>query len=232
MTSTSMDDKYKILVVEDDATLCETLQFNLELEGFEAHAALSAEDALKLDLPLYDLILLDVMMGEMSGFKFAKMLKQNEATADTPIIFCTARDNEDDMVTGFNLGADDYIYKPYTIRNVLTRVRAVLKRRGHKSEEAQPTISYEGLVLDLDFKRCTVDGREAKLVKKEFEILALLLANRGHVISREEILDKVWKGEAIVLDRTIDVNITRIRRKIAPYGEHILTKSGYGYGFE
>lgn len=230
--ATDMDDNYKILVVEDDATLCETLQFNLELEGFIADTALSAEDALKLNLASYDLILLDVMMGEMSGFKFAKLLKQDEATSSIPIIFCTARDNEDDMVTGFNLGADDYIYKPYTIRNVLTRVRAVLKRQVPAARRGLPKITYEGLELDLDFKRCMVDGREAKLVKKEFEILALLLSNRGHVFSREEILDKVWKGEAIVLDRTIDVNITRIRRKIAPYGEHILTKSGYGYGFE
>ena len=225
-----MEDKRRILVVEDDVTLCETLQFNLELEGYVAHKAFCAEEALKLPLASYDLILLDVMMGEMSGFNFARMLKDNPETARIPVIFCTAKDTEDDMVAGLTIGADDYIYKPYTIRNVLTRVKAVLRRTASAVPDRR-TITYEGIELDLDSKRCMVDGKETKLVKKEFEILCYLLSNPGRVFSREEILQKIWNGEVIVNDRTVDVNITRIRSKIAPYGNHIVTRSGYGYGF-
>ena len=225
------DNTYRILVVEDDETLCETLQFNLELEGYVADKAFSAEEALTKPLDTYDLILLDVMMGEMSGFRFARMLKKDPATSRIPIIFCTARDTEDDMVAGLNIGADDYIYKPYTIRNVLTRIKVVLRRAGASAPARLSTVSYEGIELDLDIKRCMVDGSEVKLVKKEFEILHFLLSNPGRVFTREEILQKVWKGEVIINDRTVDVNITRIRSKIAPYGDHIITRPGYGYGF-
>lgn len=227
---TDPDKRHRILVVEDDETLCETLQFNLELEGYEADKASSAEEALKLDLPGYDLILLDVMMGAMSGFRFASMLKKDAATADIPVIFCTAKDAEDDMIAGLTLGADDYITKPYTIRNVLARVKTVL-RRAHPAAQRSNITRAEGIELDFNRKSCTVDGREVKLVKKEFEILNFLISHRGRVFSREEILHQVWKGEVIVSDRTVDVNITRIRSKIAPYGEHIITRSGYGYGF-
>ena len=224
-----MENNYRILVVEDDETLCDTLQFNLELEGYSADKAFSAEEAMTMNIQSYDLILLDVMMGEMSGFKFARMLKNDPSTARIPIIFCTAKDTEDDMVAGLNLGADDYIYKPYTIRNVLTRVKAVLRRAA--APPAQNTVTYEGIELNLDIKRCTVDGKEVKLVKKEFEILHFLLSHPGRIFSREEILQNVWHGEVVVNDRTVDVNITRIRSKIAPYGDHIITRSGYGYGF-
>lgn len=225
-----MENNYRILVAEDDETLCDTLQFNLELEGYTADKAFSAEEALSMPLTTYDLILLDVMMGEMSGFKFARTLKKNPSTARIPIIFCTARDSEDDMVAGLNLGADDYIYKPYTIRNVLARVKTVLRRTSADSPQRNSVV-YMGIELDLDIKRCAIDGKEIKLVKKEFEILHFLLSNPGRVFSREEILQKVWKGEAIVNDRTVDVNITRIRQKITPYSDHIITRSGYGYGF-
>lgn len=225
-----MENDYKILVVEDDETLCDTLQFNLELEGYSADKASSAEEALAMNLQGYDLILLDVMMGEMNGFKFARLLKKNPATAGIPIIFCTAKDTEDDMVAGLNIGADDYIYKPYTIRNVLTRIKAVLRRTRSAATDKSKVV-YEGIELDLDIKRCTVDGKDIKLVKKEFEILHLLLSNPGRIFSREEILQKVWKGEVVVNERTVDVNITRIRSKIVPYGDHVITRSGYGYGF-
>lgn len=225
-----MTENYRILVVEDDKTLCETLQFNLELEGYSADTAYCAEEALKLDLSRYDLVLLDVMMGEINGFKMAKLMKENPATAEIPIIFCTAKDSEDDMVAGLTLGADDYIFKPYTLRNVLARVKTVLRRTSSKGT-ASKTIKFEGIELDLDVKRCFIDGAEVKLVKKEFEILRFLLENRGKIFSREEILKRVWEDDVIVNDRTVDVNITRIRQKIAPYGDHIITRSGYGYGF-
>ena len=225
----------RILIVDDEETLCEVLKLNLENEGYDVDIAFSAEQALMLDLKKYSLILLDIMMGEISGIKMAKMLKANVTTADIPIIFCTARDSEDDMVMGLNLGADDYITKPYTIRNVIARVKSVLRRSSHKGNHVtidKPNVlQVEGLQLDLEFKRCLVDGTEVKLAKKEFELLAYLLSHRGKICSREQILGRVWSDEVVVLDRTIDVNITRLRSKIGAYGSYIVTRSGYGYGF-
>ena len=223
--------KYKILVVDDEESLCEILQFNLEVEGYEVDVAYSAEQALGMHPERYSLILLDVMMGEMSGFRMAQLLKSKPETAKVPVIFCTAKDTEDDTVAGLNLGADDYIAKPFSIREVLARVRSVLRRTAGTQEESE-VVAFEGLSLDLRSKRCTLDGEPLALTTKEFEILALLLAHRGTIFSREEILHRVWSDEVIVLDRTIDVNITRLRRKIGRYGEHIVTRLGYGYGFE
>ena len=226
----------RILIVDDEETLCEVLKINLENEGYDVDTALSAEEALMLDLKKYSLILLDIMMGEISGIKMAKMMKADVTTADIPIIFCTARDSEDDMVMGLNLGADDYIMKPYTIRNVIARVKSVLRRTsGQKSDAASldksNILKVEGLQLDMEFKRCTVDGEEVKLARKEFELLAYLIANRGKICSREQILSHIWSDEVVVLDRTIDVNITRLRSKIGVYGSYIVTRSGFGYGF-
>lgn len=223
--------KHKILIIDDEESLCEILQFNLEVEGYEADVAYSAEQALEMHPERYSLILLDVMMGEMSGFKMARILKSNPETARVPVIFCTARDTEDDTVAGLNLGADDYIAKPFSIREVLARVRSVLRRTASPQTESE-VIGYEGLEMDLRRKSCTVDGEEVSLTKKEFEILSLMLSHRGMIFSREEILHRVWSDEVVVLDRTIDVNITRLRRKIGRYGEHIVTRLGYGYGFE
>ena len=223
--------KYKILVVDDEESLCEILQFNLEVEGYEVDVAYSAEQALGMHPERYSLILLDVMMGEMSGFRMAQLLKSKPETAKVPVIFCTAKDTEDDTVAGLNLGADDYIAKPFSIREVLARVRSVLRRTAGTQEESE-VVAFEGLSLDLRSKRCTLDGEPLALTKKEFEILALLLSNRGVIFSREEILRRIWSDEVIVLDRTVDVNITRLRRKVGPYGEHIVTRLGYGYGFE
>lgn len=223
----------KILVVDDEETLCELLQLNLENEGYHVDTAESAERALMMNLPQYDLILLDVMMGEISGIHLAKMMKKDPATAHIPIIFCTAKDTEDDMVLGLNLGADDYITKPYTVRNVVARVKSVLRRTATAKVQDDEVKQYtvEGLVVDLLLMRCTVDGEEIKLAKKEFELLAFFMAHQGRIYSREEILDRVWKGEVVVLDRTIDVNVTRLRQKIGHYGKYIITRSGYGYGF-
>ncbi len=226
----------RILIVDDEETLCEVLKLNLENEGYDVDTAFSAEEALALDLKQYALILLDIMMGEISGIKMAKMLKADVTTADIPIIFCTARDTEDDMVMGLNLGADDYIMKPYTVRNVLARVRSVLRRTaGHKNRqtpaEKPSLLTVEGLQLDLEFKRCLVDGAEVRLTRKEFELLAYLIRHRGKICSREQILSRVWSDEVVVLDRTIDVNITRVRAKIGAYGSYIVTRSGFGYGF-
>ncbi len=222
-----------ILVVDDEEDLCEILKFNLETEGYEVDTAYSAEEALTLNLIDYDLLLLDVMMGEISGFKLASMLKKNEKTAHIPIIFLTAKDTENDMLTGFNLGADDYISKPFSIKQVQARVKAVLRR---SMEEKKPVneniLTYNTLKLDTQRIKASINGEEVALTKKEFEILKLLLENINHVFSREEILSRVWKDEVYVLDRTIDVNITRLRKKIGEYGKNIVTRLGFGYCFE
>lgn len=225
--------KDRILVVDDEETLCEALKFNLEVEGFEVDVAYSAEEALALPLGEYSLILLDVMMGEISGFKLARMIKDNPATVKVPIIFCTAKDSEDEMVAGLTLGADDYITKPYTLRNVIARVKTVLRRTASaKREETADHIVIGGLDIDTLSKRVRVDGEVVKLPRKEYEILVMLVRNPGRIYSRNEILGAVWSNEVVVLDRVIDVNITRLRSKLGPYGKHIVTRSGYGYGFE
>lgn len=223
----------RILVVDDEEDLCEILKFNLEIEGYDVDIANSAEEALKLNLASYQLLLLDVMMGEISGFKLASMIRKNEKTAPIPIIFLTAKDTENDMLTGFNLGADDYISKPFSIRQVVARVKAVLRRTSEKEQDnEQELLTYETLTLDTKRIKATMDGHEVLLTKKEFEILKLLLENRGNVFSREEILSRIWKDEVYVLDRTIDVNITRLRKKIGIYGKNIVTRLGFGYCFE
>ncbi|MCD7899276.1 MAG: response regulator transcription factor [Bacteroides sp.] len=224
---------YRILVVDDEEDLCEILKFNLENEGYTVDTANSAEEALKMDISSYDLLLLDVMMGEISGFKMASILKKEKKTTHIPIIFITAKDTENDTVTGFNLGADDYISKPFSLREVIVRIKAVL-RRLHK-ENANPVpeqLIYNTLVIDISQKKVSIDGEEISLTKKEFEILFLLLQNKGRVFSREDMLSRIWSEEVYVLDRTIDVNITRLRKKIGEYGKCIVTRLGYGYCFE
>lgn len=221
----------KILVVDDEETLCEALKFNLEEEGYSVDTALSAEDALSLDLAGYDLVLLDIMMGEISGTQLARIMKANPSTASVPIIFCTAKDTEDDMIKGLDLGADDYITKPYSLRSVLARIRTVLRRTAPTQAAQTDTVSFEGLILSPENKTCTVDGEEIKLPKKEYEILLKMLRHPGRIFSREELLKAIWPDEVVVLDRVVDVNITRIRQKIGQYGSHIKTRSGYGYGF-
>lgn len=224
---------YRILVVDDEEDLCEILKFNLENEGYEVDTASSAEEALKMDITSYNLLLLDVMMGEISGFKMANILKKDKETARVPIIFITAKDTENDTVTGFNLGADDYISKPFSLREVIARVKAVLRRTsGSDTETKVERIIYQSLVIDIIKKRASIDGVEISLTKKEFEILLLLLQNKGRVFSREDILARIWSDEVYVLDRTIDVNITRLRKKIGIYGKCIVTRLGYGYCFE
>ena len=225
--------EYRILVVDDEEDLCEILKFNLENEGYIVDTANSAEEALMMNLTNYHLFLLDVMMGEISGFKMASMIKKNKDTAHIPIIFITAKDTENDTITGFNIGADDYISKPFSLREVIARVKAVIRRTASTSEkEKSEELSYKGLTLNITQKKVSIDGKEVLLTKKEFEILMLLLQNKGRVYSREDILSKVWKEEVYVLDRTIDVNITRLRKKVGEYGKNIVTRLGYGYCFE
>mgnify|MGYP003592106709 CR=1 FL=1 len=223
--------KYKILVVDDEESICEILKFNLEAQGYEVDVAYSAEEALKMHPEKYALILLDIMMGEMSGFQMAHILKEKPDTAKVPIIFCTAKDTENDTVAGLNIGADDYISKPFSLSEVVARVRNVIRRTSQTGAEPE-VIVYETLKLDLRSKQCILDGEEVPLTKKEFEVLKLFLTLKGVIFSREEILKRVWGGDIVVLGRTIDVNITRLRKKIGKYGNHIITRNGYGYGFQ
>ncbi|HNW52518.1 MAG TPA: response regulator transcription factor, partial [Prolixibacteraceae bacterium] len=222
------DQKVKILVVDDEKDLCEILQFNLESEGYEVDTAYSAEEALKKPLESFDLILLDVMMGGMSGFKAADTIRKQKQL-DIPIIFITAKSGENDMLTGFNLGADDYIQKPFSVKEVTARVKAVLKRGRAQVIEK---VSYLGLEIDPGKKLAFIDGQVIDLTRKEFDILHLLMRRKGSYISRDEILDKVWNDDVIVTERNVDVNIARLRKKIGSYGNNIKGKTGYGYLFE
>ena len=220
------------MIVDDEPDIAEILEFNLEAEGYEVSTACSAEEALpRINGNPPDLILLDVMMGEISGFGLARLLKQNAATAHIPIIFITALDSEEHTVKGLDIGADDYIPKPLSMREVKARVRAVLRRMTQQQQVIQHSVSYEGIELFPDTKTLTVDGRDVLLTRLEFEILSFLLSHRGRVYSRQELIDRLWPDDTIVLERTVDVNITRLRKKIGPYGEHIKTKIGYGYYF-
>lgn len=224
----------RILVVDDEQDLCEILKFNLETEGYEVETANSAEEALEMDIASFDLLLLDVMMGGMSGFQLAKQLKDNPMTANVPIIFLTARDTENDTVTGFNIGADDYISKPFSIREVMVRVCAVLRRTAEQAGDADEPkiINYQGLQLNLDKKTVSIDGEAIPFTKTEFELLRLFLEERGKVFSRQELIDRVWPKDVMVLDRTVDVNITRMRKKIGKFAKCIVTRLGFGYYFD
>ena len=226
----------KILVVDDELDICEILKFNLETEGFEVVTACSAEEALELPLQDFSLILLDVMMGEMSGFQMVRRLKDNSATARIPVIFVTALDGEDNLVKGLNLGADDYIAKPLSMKEVKARVRAVLRRSSQQQQAMAPhndnKIVHEGITLDINAKTVVCDGQKLVFTKLEFELLSFFLQHPNKVFSREDLLRYCWPQDVMVLDRTVDVNITRLRKKIGRYGKQIKTRVGYGYCFE
>ncbi|MBR4804258.1 MAG: response regulator transcription factor [Bacteroidales bacterium] len=225
----------KILVVDDEQDLCEILRFNLESEGYAVDTANSAEEALEILGPQHSLILLDVMMDKMSGYQMLNIVRR-ERNNDIPIIFLTAKSTENDQLTGFNLGADDYITKPFSIKTVLARVKAVLKRY-HPDEKpdsipAATTISADDLSVDLVSKRVFANGEEIQLTRKEFLILAMLIQNSGKYFSREEILGRVWDGDTLVTDRSVDVHIARLRKKLGTAGNHISNRIGFGYYFK
>lgn len=233
----------RILVVDDEEDLCEILQYNLEQAGYLVDVAYSAEEALKLDLTKYRLFLLDVMMGAISGFKLGAMIKANDDTKATPIIYLTAKDTETDKLRGFDIGADDYISKPFSINEVIARVKAVLKRttvaatpqntveEPAAEPETPDVLSFEQLVINMSNKTVTVNGAEVSLTKKEFELLSMLLGKPDTVFSREQLIESIWNGDTEMSDRTIDVNITRLRKKIEPYNKNLITRQGYGYYF-
>ncbi len=227
-----MSEKFRILVAEDEEDLCEILQFNLESDGHEVDIVHSAEEALKKELSHYDLFLLDVMMGKMSGFGLAQKMRK-EMELETPVIFLTARTGENDLLTGFNVGADDYITKPFSVRELQARVRTVLKRSGRKlAKEEMATQKLGEIIVDHVAKRLIIHEEKVELTRKEYEIFTLLLRHAGRIFSREEILGRIWENDVIVTDRTVDVNIARLRKKLGAYSHYLKNKPGYGYYIE
>lgn len=224
-------EKYKILIVEDEPDIQDILKFNIESAGFETEVKSSAEEALKCNFDKIKLILLDVMMEKMSGFDFARVLKMNSIKRQIPIIFLTAKDSESDKIEGFDIGADDYITKPFSTKEILARIKSVMKRVYGENENVK-TISFEKLDINIENKSVYIDKEKIILTPKEFEILVLLISKRGKVFCREEILKRIWPEDVYVLDRTVDVNITRLRKKIKDYGPRISSRTSYGYYFE
>jgi len=220
-----------ILIVDDEEDLCEILQYNLNNEGYQTEIAHSAEEALKRTLCNFDLILLDVMMGPMSGFKLADKIRK-ELKLDVPVIFLTAKDTENDLLTGFSLGADDYMSKPFSVNELIARVKAVLKRSYADKVLNKSILQFNGIDLDSVHKRLLINDERIDLTKKEYEILKTLLENQGKVFSREDLLMRIWGQDVIVTERTVDVNIARIRTKLGQFGSSLKNKTGYGYFFE
>lgn len=232
--------RIKILVIDDEESICEILKFNLEKEGYEVDTANSAEEALGADLAAYSLFIVDIMMDRLSGFDFAKRIKNIEAIENTPIIFCSALNGEDDTVMGLNIGADDYITKPFSIPEVLARVRSVL-RRAQASRQLnfnmsksiyEPDITFKSLRINRNEKACYISGEPVGLTRTEFDILLFFLTHRNRIYSREEIIQQVWDNDVVVTNRSVDTNVARLRKKIGDYGHNIVTRLGFGYGFK
>ncbi len=223
--------KQRILIVDDDRNICEILEFNLKSEGYEVECVHSAEEAMAKLSPEHALILLDVMMGGMSGYKMAETLRTNGN--QTPIIFITAKNTENDLLTAFSVGADDYIAKPFSIKALIARVKAVLKRRptfeaaGHVPHR----LVFNNLVVDMDVMELSIDGEKVPLTKTEFKLFAFLAAHPQRVLSREAIIEHVWSETPYITERSVDVHITRLRKKLGAYASVIVNRSGYGYRF-
>ena len=230
----------RILCIDDEESICDILQYNLTKEGYEVDTALSAEEALDMDLQSYNLFIVDIMMGDVSGFEFAKRIRNVSATEFTPIIFCSALNEEDEKVTGLNIGADDYITKPFSIGEVLARVRAVLRRtnaalsaqQAAEDSEYESDLTFKTLRIDRNAKLAYLNNETLPLTRTEFEILQFFLTHRNRIYSRQEIIASVWGDDIVVNNRTIDTNITRLRKKIGEYADNIVTRQGFGYGFK
>jgi DNA-binding response OmpR family regulator len=224
----------KILIVDDDRNICEILEFNLSNEGYQVECAYSAEEGLKKLSPHHTIILLDVMMGGMSGYKMAEKLRKSNN--QIPIIFLTAKDTENDMLTGFSVGGDDYISKPFSIKEVIVRVKAIIKRTKTAEKELQSgnqkQIIFKNMVIDIESKELIINDKRVVLTKTEFELLVLLTKNPDKILSRDDIIEIVWNKTPFVTERTVDVHITRLRKKMGEYASVIVNRSGYGYKFD
>lgn len=242
----------RILVIDDEESMCEILRFNLAKDGYDVDVSYSAEEALTRDLEIYSLFIVDIMMDRISGLDFAGRIRGMPSVENTPIIFCSALTGDDDKVMGLNIGADDYITKPFNLPEVKARIRAVLRRcdphrqtpgfRLHQFAAApvQPEvpnpnletdITYKTLRIDRNRKVCSIDGIQTELTRTEYDMLLFFITHPDRVYSREEIIDHVWGDDVVISSRTIDTNITRLRKKIGEYGNNIITRQGFGYGF-
>lgn len=233
----------RILVIDDEEAVCEILKYNLEREGYDVECAYSAEEALdRDDIASFSLFIVDIMMGELSGFNFASRIRYLAETEDSPILFCSALTDEDCVVKGLNIGADDYITKPFNIGEVIARVRAVLRRSGNSDSAAtkrhtngsiyEDDVTFKGLVIDRNDKACYIDNEPVTLTRTEFDILLFFLTHRNRIFSRDELIKNVWGDDIVVTERTIDTNITRLRKKLGNYDKYIVTRQGFGYGFK
>jgi DNA-binding response OmpR family regulator len=220
-----------VLVVDDEEDICEIIKFNLESEGFKVDAANSAEEALQKPLTKYHLFIFDIMMKGMSGFKLADEIR-NKKKLKTPVVFLTAKNTENDKLTGFSLGADDYITKPFSVRELIARAKAIIRRPNLMEPQGPANVKIDGLELDHEKKKLFMDGARVDLTPHEYYIMLLLLNNTGKVFTREEILNYAWKDNINVLERTVDVHMTRLRKKLGNYGKYIISRSGHGYCFE
>lgn len=233
----------KILVIDDEEALCEILKYNLEKEGYEVDCAYSAEEALDMDLEDYSLFMVDIMMDKLSGFDFAKRIHNITALEDKPILFCSALSDEDHVVKGLNIGADDYVTKPFVIGEVLARVRAILRRSNalakksaddiiEQQRDYESDVVFKGLRIDRNYKEVYIDNEPVTLTRTEFDVLLFFLTHRNRIYSRDKIIKNVWGDAVVVTGRTIDTNITRLRRKLGSYDKYIVTRQGFGYGFK
>lgn len=221
-----------ILVVDDEADIVDMLKYNLEKEGYKVLTARNGAAALEQAKQLPDLILLDVMLPEMDGWEVCKHLKRDPRTSAIPTLFLTAKGSEVDEVLGLELGADDYIVKPLSVRTLLARVKAVFRRKETGAQDRPPlpdVIRVDKMEINVPNYSVKIDGREVTLTRREFETLVYLATNRGRVVSRENLLNVVWGEDVRVVDRTVDVHISKIREKLGRYGEYIETVKGVGY---
>ncbi len=220
-----------LLLVEDEPDLVDLLSFNLERAGYRVESALTGEDGLQTARRLHpDLVLLDLMLPGMDGLEVCRSLRQSAELRDTPVIMLTARGEEQDIVRGLELGADDYITKPFSTPVVLARIKAVLRRA---ADEAEPkrVVEAGGVRLDADRHEVTAEGLEVSLTATEFKLLTLLVSRPGRVFTRQQIIDTLHEGFAAVTDRSVDVQVVALRRKLGPSGPRIETVRGVGYRF-
>lgn len=239
---------FRILVIDDEEPLCDILKYNLEKDGYLVDCSYSAVEAFERNLADYDLFIVDIMMEHLSGYDFVQRLRSTIGVEQLPVIFCSALGDEDDKVTGLNIGGDDYITKPFVINEVLARVHAVLRRsqaslrlRAQKAAlqannksnvEYLPDIIYRNLRIDQNTKICYIEDKEVPLTRTEYDLLNFFLSHRNRIYSRDEIIRNVWPDDVFVSQRAIDTNLTRLRKKLGPYGNHITTRQGFGYGFK
>lgn len=232
-SATSVAASPGILIVDSDESILSLLTDNLKSEGYAVTVVPDALEALRLPLDEFSLVITEIDLdGEIDGFELLERLKDDPLTAGVPLIFCTTRDGENDIIQGLNAGADDYIVRPFSLREMLARVRSVLRRHRNMAPIAsRRVIEYRTLLLNVDSHGLLIDGEVVSLSPTEFAILNMLLRSRNHLFKREEIFAGAWPGEELNNPRLVDVNISRLRKKLGPYARNIINKSGLGYGF-